>query len=199
MRGFDFQKHAREVNAAHDELHAAFARVVDRNNKDDPRTQRWLTAIEVFRAAQARAYPEALRQVADGELPASELSTNMMLDFIEADPVFYRSGYLKEKVSKQLKKRDLSAVEAQRLRQIIIAAVLRFQRRREFLYYCHAAPRVESEGFRHDLEALERSDEAGVRRRANWVLAGLEGKWLELKQAGRASYRRGAGSSPIAR
>lgn len=114
MPSFDFQKHAKEVNAAHDELHAAFALVANRNDEDDPRTKRWRTAINAFRAALARAYPEALRQVADGQSPASELSTNMMLDFIEADPVFYRSGYLKEKVLRQLKKRKFSEKEAER-------------------------------------------------------------------------------------
>ncbi len=142
MRRFNFEKSAKEVNAAHDELHAAFARVVDRNNHDDPRTEHWLTAMKVFRAALARAYPEALREVADGELPASELSTNMMLDFIEADPVFYRSGYLKEKVLRQLKKRKVSDKEAERLRRSIIAIVRQAGSRREFRYYSARHPKL---------------------------------------------------------
>lgn len=199
MRGFDYQKHANEVNAAHDELHTAFARLVDRKNQDDPRTQRWLTAIQVFRAALARAYPQALQEVADGELPASELSTNMMLDFIEADPIFYRSGYLKEKVLRQLKTRELSEKEAERLRRSILAVVLHTGVKREFRYYCRAAPHVASEAFRRDLEALERSDDASVQLRANWVLAALAGRWLELKWAVRASYTRNPEANLIAR
>lgn len=199
MPSFDFQKHAKEVNAAHDELHAAFALVANRNDEDDPRTKRWRTAINAFRAALARAYPEALRQVADGKSPASELSTNMMLDFIEADPVFYRSGYLKEKVLRQLKKQEFSEEEAERLRRSILAVVLHTGGRREFLYYCRAAPQVASDAFRRNLETLERSDDAGVRLRANWVLAGLQGRWLDLKRAARALHRRGAGSALIAR
>ena len=199
MRGFDFQKHAKAVNVAQNELHTAFASVVDRHNQNDPRTERWITAVKVFNAALARAYPEALREFADGELPASEVSTNMMLDFIEADPVFFRSGYLKEKVLKQLEKRELSDKEAERLRRSIIAVVRQFGGRREFLHYCHVALQVATEAFRHDLEELERSDDAGIQLRANWTLAALEGRWRELRQAARASYPRSAGSSLIAR
>src|SRR4051794_23510620 len=107
MRDFGYSKRGRHVNEARAEVHAAFKEVVNRNDSSDPRTRRWLSAIETFRAAYARVYPDTLRQVDQGAKRASEVDTAAMLDFLEADPIFDRSGYMKEKLLTELKRRKL--------------------------------------------------------------------------------------------
>lgn len=191
MRDFGYSKRGHEVNEAQAEVHAAFIEVVDRDDSCDPRTQRWRKAIDQFRAAYARVYPEPLRQLDQGAMPVSEVHTADMLDFLEADPVFDRSGYMKEKLLTELKRRKLNEHEAARLTAIIIGVVQKTGRRREFLHYCRAAANVGDERFIAELRGLERSADPDVARRANWVLAALEGKWLDLRKAARGYERRG--------
>ncbi|MBV1688858.1 hypothetical protein KRR38_14545 [Novosphingobium sp. G106] len=191
MRDFGYSKRGREVNEAHAEVHAAFEGVVNRYDRSDPRTQRWLDAIKAYRAACARAYPEPLREVDRGIKRASEIDTVDMLDFLEADPFFDRSGYMKEKLLGELKRRKLDHHEIKRLQAIILSVVKKDDHRREFLRYCRASANVDDEHFRAELGALERSDDPHVSQRANWVLAALDGKWLDLKRAARGHERRG--------
>jgi len=191
MRDFGYSKRGRDVNEAQAEVHAAFKEVKDRNDTSDPRTRRWRDAIESFRAACARVYPDALRQVDEGAKHASEIDTADMLDFLEADPIFFRSGYMKQKLLTELKRRTLDQHEVERLQAIILSVVQKNDHRREFLRYCRAAANVDDEWFRNELSVLERSDESHVSQRANWVLAALDGKWLDLKRAARGQERRG--------
>src|SRR5690349_17859481 len=107
MRDFGYSERARPVNEAQAEIHAAFKEVVNRNDESDPRTRRWLNAIRAFHAAYSRVYPEDLRLFEQGALPASDIETGVILDFLEADPVFFRSGYMKESLLGELKKRSL--------------------------------------------------------------------------------------------
>lgn len=191
MRDFGYAKRGRDVEEARAEIHAAFKEVVNRNDESDQKTRRWLHAIEAYRAAYARVYPDPLRQVDQGEKHASEIDTADMLDFLEADPRFDRSGYMKEKLLTELKRRKLDRHEVARLQAIIISVVQKSDYRREFLRYCRAAANVDDERFRAELSALEQSNDPEVGQRANWVLAALDGKWLDLRRASRGSERRG--------
>lgn len=154
-------------------------------------TRRWLDAIVAFRAAYARVYADALKEVNDGAKRTSEVDTADMLDFLEADPIFFRSGYMKQKLLTELKRRKLDQHEVRRLQEIILSVVRKNDHRREFLHYCRAAANVDDERFRAELSVLERSDDPHLSQRANWVLAGLDGKWLDLKLAARGHERRG--------
>ena len=172
MRDFGYSERARAINEAQAEIHCAFKEVVKRNDESDPRTRRWLNAIKAFEAAYARAYPEDLRLFEQGALPVSDVDTTDILDFLEADPVFFRSGYMKESLLGELKKRTLDRREVERL-QGIIFSVVRKPDRREFRRYCRVAATVDDQGFREKLRHLEVVDDADVRRRAAWVLAAL--------------------------
>lgn len=191
MRDFGYDKRGRDVNEAQREVHAAFKEVRDRNDSNDPPTRRWHHAIAVFRAAYAQVYAESLKDVDTGRKRASEIDTADMLDFLEADPLFDRSGYMKEKLLRELKRRKLDHYQRRRLQKIILSVVEKNDYRREFLRYCRAAANVDDERFRSDLNVLEQSDKPHVAQRANWVLAALDGKWLDLKQAARGHERRG--------
>jgi hypothetical protein len=191
MRDFGYSKRGHEVNEAQTEVHAAFKEVANRNDSSDPRTRRWLNAIGAFQAAYARVYPDPLRQVDQGAKRASEIDTADMLDFLEADPVFDRSGYMKEKLLTELKRRKLDQHEVVRLQTIILSVVQKDDHRREFLRYCRAAANVDDQPFRTELRGLQQSDDPHIAQRANWVLAALDGKWLDLKRAARGQERRG--------
>jgi hypothetical protein len=172
MGDFGYAKRGRAVNEAQAEIHAAFKEVGSRNDESDPRTKRWLEAIKAFGAARSRVYPDDLRLVEQGALPASEVDTADILDLLEADPVFYGSGYMKEELLGALKKRSLQQHEVQRL-QAIILSIVRKADRREFRRYCRVATTVYDERFMEELKALEVATVPDFRRRSGWVLAAL--------------------------
>lgn len=172
MTDFGYAKRGRAVNEAQAEVRAAFKEVVNRIDEGDPRTKRWLEAIKSFDAARSRVYPDDLRLVEQGALPASEIDTADALDFLEADPVFYGSGYMKEELLGALKGRSFQQHEVQRL-QAIILSIVRKTDRREFRRYCRVAATVDDERFTDELKALEVADDPDIRRRASWVLAAL--------------------------
>lgn len=191
MCDFDYTERGRLLDQARAEIYAAASEVVDRRDNRDPRTQRWLKAIEAFNAARANTFPEALQAVDRGEKRAFEINTADMLDYLEADPIIYRSGYMKAKLLIELKRRRLDSHEAQRLQLIILSHVQNQAYRREFFHYCRAAANVDSQQFRVALIILERSNVPSISQRANWVLAGLDGKWDDLKRAMRGEEKRG--------
>jgi hypothetical protein len=172
MRDFGYSERARAVNEAQAEIHSAFKEVVKRNDESDPKTERWLNAIKAFNAAYARVYPEDLRLFEQGALPVSDVDTAEILDFLEADPVFFRSGYMKESLLGELKRRTLDRREVERLQGIILN-VIRKPDRREFRRYCRVATSVDDQDFRQKVRSLEDADDADVRRRATWVLDAL--------------------------
>jgi hypothetical protein len=173
MGDFGYSERARTVNEAQAEIHSAFKEVVKRNDESDPRTQRWRNAIKAFNVAYARVYPEDLRLFEQGALPGSDVDTADILDFLEADPFFFRSGYMKESLLGELKRRTLDRREVERLQSIILK-VVRKPDRREFRRYCRVATIVDDPDFRQKLKDLEAADDADVRRRVTWVLDALD-------------------------
>jgi hypothetical protein len=113
-----------------------------------------------------------------------------MLDFLEADPVFYRSGYMKEKLLTELKRRKLDRREVERLQAIIINIIRTPDHRREFTDYCRVAAAIADVRFRSELEGLARSRSTPIALRASWALMALDGEWVELKRALRAASMR---------
>lgn len=183
MDVFDYSARGREVTQAQTEVTAAFDAMVDRCDGKDPRTRRWDAAVDAFRTACAGAYPEPLRQVDQGLARASEVDTSVMLDLLAADPVFYRSGYLKQKALKELKRRPLDKVEVARLQAIILRVVTNPEHRREFRDYCRAAVNVDDSKFRESLVALENSRSTKISLRAKWVLATMDRQVPDFRQA----------------
>ena len=197
MRDFGYTERGRAITAARDEVFAAVGKVANRKDESDPRTIAWKEAIARFREACAKVYPEPLRQVDQGQRRASELDTVDILDFLEADPMFFRSGYMKEKLLRELKRRPLHPSEKVRLQEIILDVVKKNDRRREFLAYCRVAAAVADESFRQQLERLESRGDRDISLRANWVLAALDGRWQDLKWASRHPEVRGLRAARI--
>lgn len=190
MRDFGYTARGRAVNEAQAEVHVAFAAVVNRNDEDDPRTKRWHDAIAAFRAASERVYSDPLQQFDQGIKRVSEIDTVDMLDFLEADPVFYGSGYMKEKLLRELKRRKMDSREVERIRAIIINIIRTPDHHREFSDYCRVATAVADERFRDEIESLARSRSTPIALRASCALMALDGEWVALKRALRAASMR---------
>lgn len=125
-------------------------------------------------AASSAAYPLHFwgdyRRLRAGDVAGLDTA----LSFLEADPWFPRVVYTKERLLDTIKRLPLAPDAEARLRQIALH-VVDGRDRRDFRHYCRVVARLDTPGFRDALSVrLEHADE-GVRRRAGWMLAYLDG------------------------
>lgn len=173
MRDTGLLQRAKVAREARQAVHAAFSKVVNRRDKEDPRTQRWLDAVERFWHALAQVYPTHLQEVIDGRRDICEIDTVDVLDFLEADPIFHRSGYMKARLLAVIKKRDLNRDEFLRFQHVVLQ-IVRTRDCREFRQYCNAAARVDDARLRSELAEILASGDADQKRRARWMLDAVE-------------------------
>jgi hypothetical protein len=108
-----------------------------------------------FPGGLAREF-ELLQQ---GDVQAIE----MAVQFLEADPSYFRSGYHKEDLIKILRKQCLSEEQVARLRRMILERVRRLSVR-EMRSYARLAPVVANHEFERALEDIaDRSNKTAVR------------------------------------
>ena len=111
-------------------------------------------------------WPDKLEEV---EQVDGEWRENAIV-FLEVNPRFFRSGYDKAQWLRRLKRAELSAAHAKRLREILLTVVLGGGGV-EFRQYCQLAPRVASKGLVSALARLAKGSDPDVRRRAAWMSA----------------------------
>jgi hypothetical protein len=123
----EIRRNASELDALHRRIHETFA-LRARSQHD---LEAWESACAAFHAAYSRLfYPggdERWEAFCAGD--SSELETAIL--FLEADPLFFRSGYMKEIIWHRLKRQMLSYAQICRLEQVFHAALTK-QIRREF-------------------------------------------------------------------
>jgi hypothetical protein len=175
------EQHARaaEVEAARRAVNAA----ADARAASRPETiALWRQAVDRFWTALRGAYPPGFRDIWARLAQSDADAIETAVVFLEVDPWFFRSGYMKEELIRRLNRLELSGAVVSRLRHVVVAAVDRSDRR-EFRRYCRLARRVDSLELRQALRERCASPEAGVRRRAAWMLAAVENR------AGQAEVR----------
>jgi hypothetical protein len=95
------------------------------------------------------------------------------VQFLEADPYCFRSGYMKADVIRFLIRATLDDAVAERLRRVVVMVVDGHDRR-EFRAYIRLENRVDSPSLRHELAIRTGSPEKRTARHAEWMLAGLQ-------------------------
>ena len=112
-------------------------------SKDEPRRREWQEACDAFHAYRRSAFelerPDVLQKVRLG----IESWRSEALLFLEVDPWFFRSGYLKQRLLRALKGAALNPAEIERLNGIFLR-VIDSRDRREFKEYCRLAARLAS-------------------------------------------------------
>jgi hypothetical protein len=159
------------------ELNRFHARVSESRpfcNRSARQKREWQEACRAFHACMARAYelatPEALQQIRAGAQPWRESA----LRFLEADPWFFRSGYMKGRIARALKHVAFTPAEVERVTAIVLAAV-NGKDRQEFKEYCRLAKRVPNESLKAGLEKALKSNDRRTRSRAAQMSSYVEG------------------------
>jgi hypothetical protein len=180
---------------------------------DYPAIGAWNAAADSAGASIGAAYPpgfwDDFKRLRDGDAAALETA----IQFLEADPWFFRAGYVKERLIRFVKRSDLSAEQMARLRQVVMRAI-EGRDSREFRCYCRLAQRVATPEFRAELEDLVqpwdgstpyqtlRREKARAqydrryRRHIQWVLGYIDGQPLPT---GRTMIRRALALARAAR
>ena len=96
------------------------------------------------------------------------------IDFLECDLLFFRSGYVKEHLLEKLKAVSFTEAETDRLREVLVDAVVQ-RGRREFRRYCKLAAVLEDSDLIDRLEELARSTDEAVCSRARLMISYMNG------------------------
>ena len=120
----------------------------------------WENAVRAWKEYSGFGYPEMkfyffenqtfLAALSAGDAEAKESA----IKYLEFDPYYYRSGYIKSKLLVRLKNIKLSASEVKRLQKVISNAIVSQQPKCEFKYYARLLKNVGTPEFRQKLQAL---------------------------------------------
>jgi hypothetical protein len=164
------QSNAAKLRDLHDAIHS----MVKVRHKGNSEWEQWKEACRRFHESYDQlAFPggltEWLRQLEAKDPAAIE---DAVL-FLEVDPLFFRSGYIKEGILEHLRWAPLNQDRKRRLQQVILARIRDPKTRREFRRYCRLAPFVSGSEFETEIAKL--AGPSGTKpKRALWVLEHLK-------------------------
>ena len=131
--------------------------------------QVWRDACQAFHSYRASVFglweAAVLERVRTGE--GSDRGDAIL--FLEVDPWFFRSGYLKQKLLRALKGAHLEGHEVERLERICLA-VVDGRPRREFREYCRVAARVGTPRLKAELITRLSASDRSLRQKAEQML-----------------------------
>ncbi len=143
-------------------------------DKKHPSWSTWETLAAAFWKAIEDVVP-GFHEDAERLKRGDTTRVDAIIDFLEADPLFFRSGYLKADLVRWLGRVTLSDGQLARLRDVVLK-VVRTGWRREFRRYCALSRRLDSDEFKAALGNLAQSSREDIRQRAARVLAALDGQ-----------------------
>ena len=122
--------------------------------------ERWEKAVKDWKEFSGFGYPETkfyffenqtfLAALSAGDAEAKESA----IKYLEFDPYYYRSGYIKSKLLVHLKHIKLNASEIKRLQKVICNAIVSQPPKCEFKYYARLLKNVGTPEFRKELQNL---------------------------------------------
>lgn len=172
QREISWTARARQVEEARRAVHETWRR----RGQSQSAWQTWSEAAAAFHRALDAAYPPGFRETFHRLKSGEADDLEPLIAFVEADPIFFRSGYMKADCIRLLKRQNLTEHEADRLRQALLKVVDQ-RDRREFRHFCRLARAVDSPDLRAALrERLLTHPDPNVRRRAGWALHACEQK-----------------------
>jgi hypothetical protein len=158
----------RDEGAKLGELHAQVHRTFLQRDRDAQSRLEWERACEAFHHYASRM--DSCIELARRKRRYSEKRLlEFVVCFLEVDPWFRDSGYLKEIFLTRLKRSDLDEETQERLRRVLLDAVAR-RGTREFKRYCRLAAVIADEELVSALEEAGESPKGAVASRARFML-----------------------------
>ena len=150
------------------ELHQAIHRALPHRERDERSRREWAAACRTFHA-YVSPLDRYLQPAYNEYSYAGRELREFAIRFLELDPWFFRSGYIKETLLTRLKRTELSALEKDRLRLVLLDAVNR-RGVREFRYYCRLAALIAEPQLIGQLESAQCAQNPARSSRAQMML-----------------------------
>lgn len=157
------EANAAELQKLHDDVHRTWKlRKIQKAS--------WHEAAERFRNSYDRlAFPGGLQKATALLAKNDPAIIETGVSFLEADPWFFRSGYIKADLLQRFRRAPLTEDQKTRLQKVIMDRIYG-EDRREFKYYCRIARFISNPNFEQAVTELESSPVEHVSRHARWVL-----------------------------
>ena len=163
-----------EANAAKlRELNQAIDSSFRVRNESESKGKAWEEACRQFHLSyDGLAFPGGLANFMTRLRERETAAIELAVQFLEADPLFFRSGYIKEDLLEHLRWSPLNEEQKHRLQHVILQRVRDSKTRREFRRYCRLAPFITDAEFEKEVTTL--AGPSGEKpKRAQWVLEHL--------------------------
>ena len=164
------------------ELHEKGSWLTGGKGEPPPWVRAWSSYWESLKSNPdyVRAQQEAERARADLHTPEFEAGLDALrrrdpagieygVAYLEADPWYFRSGYLKGRIARWLRQVDVSETQRERLRTVVVRGIQNGSRY-EQVEYRKLARRLDTPAFRLQLGQLAASNDLDVARRATLTL-----------------------------
>lgn len=161
-----FETNAAELQRLHDRIHETFRE----RSQSAKHWAAWEEAAKAFHLAYDRlAFPGGLTKEFELLKASDSTAIEMAVRFLEADPWYFRSGYHKADILRQLRKHALSDDQCARLREVILRKV-RACYARETREYARFAPKVTNAEFEAKVLEIARNSNRFTARHAQWIV-----------------------------
>jgi len=175
----DFAALIRTESAVLRALHERVHLTVRSRDSGPAARQAWEQACQAFHTYVSDLDPHLQRALEDAQYSHAE-QIEFVVCFLEVDPHFFRSGYLKQILLTRIKRSVLTAHITRRLRAVLVDAVER-RGTREFKYYCRLAARIADDGLRAQLAQLAAQGPSARASRARRMWACIAQRATELE------------------
>lgn len=168
---FDYAERARAMEEAEEFFHEIVRAC--RSQYADPEAKAVIEAARrLYERAWEMAYPPGFWEDYERLRCGDPTGMESAVSFLEADPWFFRSGYVKQKLIRAIKARFLTPEYVTRLQQVILAIVdKRYDR--DMRNYRNLAWKVNSPALREQLAQRAAEGNFDVRSRVRWMLETL--------------------------
>lgn len=151
-----------KINMLHKNIKTTFIN----RDKDQESYLAWKKACQSFHDEYKLIFPHGWLAKLKAQDPEA---IKFAIAFLDIDPIFHRSGYIKEKILHLLKQSKLNAKQKLNLQNIILKKIYKgFSR--EFKYYARLAQKISSSDFENSLYALSQSEDNNIAKKAKWIL-----------------------------
>jgi hypothetical protein len=159
-----------ETNALKlEKLRERVAETFRKRGEDTESISAWHEATRAFHSAYDElAFPGGLNREFELLNAGDSTAIEMGIQFLEADPRYFRSGYHKEDILKILRKHALNADQCKRMRKLIVDHV-RGRPTREMRAYARFAPTVTTPQFEAEIVSIAHNANRNAARHAQWV------------------------------
>jgi hypothetical protein len=154
--------------------HERLYKTVARRDEGTDERNAWTGAARAARIAVEALYSPDLDDLVAGIGSGDQQSIEAAIVFLEVDPWVFRSGYTKDTLLRRLSRAPLGPDQQERVRQALLAALVRGPRR-EFPAMLRLAHHVRSPSFAADVRAVSTAGPDGRQRAALRMLASIEG------------------------